>query len=287
MKSFIYEDENNRIEISLDGPYVYSSADLNSYALTQVTEKYPNTDGEEVGEVLYGPRSISINGYIRARSLIELEKLRYNLQKTFDGKTFGRLRYINGTNKFYANVKAEKSVEFGTVAGTMQTFIIYLKIHDFYWKKYRHKYVDGVTYLATRQDLIFDSFTLPCVWTELCNRKTIVNKGEVKTGMIITVKGRSDTDNQEQGIDIINHSTNEHVTVKYDCMKDDVLVIDSTDFMVYLNNEKALQLVDENDGSDFFTLKVGENDIEIVNKRTDTEIELTIGFTEMYRSVPI
>lgn len=287
MKSFIYEDENNKIEISLNGPYVYSGSDLNSYSLTQVTEKYPNTDGEEVSEVLYEPRPISINGYIRAKSILELENLRHNLQKAFDGKSFGRLRYNNGARSFYADVKAEKNVEFGTPTGTMQTFIIYLKIHNFYWKKYRLKYADMTTYLSTRQDLIHGSFKLPCVWTELYNRKTVINNGEVKVGMIITIKGKSDTDNQEMGLDIINHSTNEHLMIKYDCLKDDVLVIDNSNFMVYLNNEKALHLVDENDGSDFFALQVGENDIEIVNNRTDNEFEVSLGFTEMYRSVPV
>ena len=287
MKKFIYEDSDNKIEISLNGPYVYSSSDLNGYTLTQVTEKFPNTDGEEVGEVLYEPRSINIKGYLRANSKAELEKLRYNLHKIFDGKTFGRLRYVNGTNKFYANVKAEKSVEFGTSTGFMQTFIIYLKIHDFYWKRYRHNYADVNTVLSVKQDVIHGSFALPCVWTEIYNRKTVVNSGDVKVGMIITLKGKSGTENQGKGIEIINHSTNEHLTVKYDCIKDDMLVIDSKDFMVYLNNEKSLQLVDENNGSDFFCLQVGKNDIEIVNYCTDNELEVSLGFTEMYRSVPI
>lgn len=287
MKRFIYEDVNNKIEICLNGPYVYSSSELNDYTLTQNTEKYPNTDGEEVGEILYEPRSISISGYIRAERAAELEKLRYKLVKAFDGKTFGRLRYTNGSNDFYADVKAEKQPSFGTAMGNMQTFIIYLKIHDFYWKKYRHRYADINTVLSTRRDLIRGSFILPCVWTEIFNRKIVVNSGDVETGMTITIKGKSDTDNQEMGVDIVNHSTGKHLKIKYDCLKDDVLIIDSKNYMVYLNNEKALQLVDETAESDFFGLQAGQNDIEIVNNRTDNEIEVSLGFTEMYRSVPV
>ena len=287
MKKFIYEDEINKIEISFNSPFVYSSADLNSYSLTQQTERYPNTDGEEVREVLYEPRSVSINGYIKAESLMDLEKLRYKRICAFDGKTTGKLRYYNDTERFYAVVKAEKTTEFGSPVGFMQTFIIHLKIHDFYWKRYRHNYSDLNTVISVRQNLVHGEFMLPCVWTELHHRKTVVNNGQVDAPFILTVKGKSDTDNQNIGFDIVNHSTGKHLKIMYDCTKNEVMTIDGENYMLYLNGKKSLHLVDENDGSDFFDLRVGENDIEIINGRTDNEYEITLGFTEMYRSVPI
>ena len=291
MKKFIYSCGKEKLEISLDGPFVHTDSDLNSFSLAENTEKYPDTDGDEPIETLYEARPISISGYIRAESKYELRELRHKLERTFNGKDYGKLMYCCDNNKFYADVKADRPVGFGNVIGNMQTFIIYLKIHDFYWKKYRNRFKGMEHIISTDRDLIRGEFQLPCVWTEIYTRKTVYNAGDVKTPPVISVMGtegeRPSGDYTESGIDIINHSTGEHLLVKCDTFKGETLVIDNTVPMIFLNGNDGLQYFDESDGSDFFDLQTGGNDIEIVNKCKDNTINVSLEFTEKYRSVPI
>ena len=137
-------------------------------------------------------------------------------------------------------------------------------------------------------NMINGTFTLPAVFTKRETRLTLINYGDVPTGLRITITSGGYSGNADSSILITNHSTGAYMRLKYDLLAGEALTVDSDVFSIRKNGEtNALHYLEDDDESDFFQLARGANDIEITTNYAENVFEADVAYYESFAAIEV
>lgn len=251
----------NKIDFRLGGKYWLEKVEgLNEGSVTRREDEYIDTDGLEYGDELYEPRTVTLYGFIQATSRKELFQLRQKMARILNGKAKGILKYSNGFNRYFSEAVADLP-QFGERVQNILPFVVDFNLYRFYWKDdYRYD-----TQVFSRSDKLLGRFTFASltdkiIVSEVIPSGTLVNSGDIKTDLIIRVKGTK-TPSQtsaNKGFKITNEATGEYIQLAYNISNGETVTIDTRECTITSSNGTNLMNCLHVD-STFFRLECGAN----------------------------
>lgn len=240
--------------------------------------EYIDTDGAEFSEVLYQPRTMTINGYIMANSNRELREHRKKLLNELNSKEMQEMEYFDGENKYTASVLVDGTVNIGKELNKrVAPFSVNIIVPDFYFKAEK----PIVQKLYEREDLIQGTFEIPeegIMFTKRINKAEIKNNGGVAVHPLFELKCVEEK--TEKGIEIYNNTTDEYIKLNYQPTVGETISIDCEKITVISSlNGNIISTVTPD--STFFKYKKGTTEIEIKTHG----VTVTSSFKELYTGV--
>lgn len=279
----IFENEVGRVDLNGE---VWRIKDIDGLGLVDKicsVVTYPDSDGQELIRAVTHGRIITISGDVKRNESISNELTR--AMRIFNKP--GTLKIIYGSKKrkiacrctsFIAEAKDRNPV--------YQTFVMQLTADYPFFEDITSKKVS----VFLKEDLIKDSFTLPCVFTKRISRRNILNSGdEVAAPIFYAVCKESGTENTDGGIIIKNHTIGKSFKLNYKLSKGEEVTVDFENRTVQSNIKTSennngnliIYMSDDTFLSDFY-FETGINDIECINCDADGEITMVSEYTNRY-----
>lgn len=275
----------------LDSPYRLEKTEgFRDGEITSTVTQYIDMDGGSVSGILYEPRSLIVNGYLQAGSRKELAELRRKLSRLCGCKQEGVLKYICEGREYVTTALPDSLPQWGDVLQNTQRFVCYFTAYGFYWESAKE---NKEHILKTTNNLVFP-FTFPGYFGYTVTRQNISNEGDAPAPCVITIEGTAaggvSTFALTEGLEIINHTTGEHILIAYDIADTERIVIDtgvpSIISSVSGNILHKLSFADDDTyTTEFFQLVPGQNDIECVNYNPANRITANIRYRDRYAGV--
>lgn len=240
--------------------------------------EYIDTDGAEYTEMLYQPRTLTVNGYIMARSNSEYRNHKKILLRELNSKELQAMEFFDGEDKYIAKVFVDGTVNIGKEINRMVApFSFNLIIPDFFFKAKNAT----VQALYSRKDLIKGSFDIPkegLVFTLRTNKAVILNNGGVETYPMLKLKCVEEK--TEKGVEIHNNTTGEYIKLNYQLTVGEVVSIDCEHIAVNSSiNGNIINTVTPD--STFFRYKKGNTEVEVKTNG----VTVMSSFNELYTGV--
>lgn len=262
MQKFIWQKGIEHIEIGKFSKFIFSSFDFGGEVSRQ-TETFSGMDGERIVESIFKSRTITVNGYIMAKTIKERFEFRREFFRMFDGKTEGVLHYRNNNGAWRIKAVPRLPVLGNAVGRRNSPFVLYFDCPEFYFEEE----AENALPLYSRQNLLTSPVTFPCVLTKRTMTQTVENSGSFKTMPIITISARTEDvgiqETAENHISIF-WGDNEKLTMKYKIDVDEVVTVDSGSLTI-TSNTKGNIIYCLTDDSQFPELMPGKNVITISN----------------------
>ena len=259
----IMENRYGKITLGKDGFNILSAEGLGLLTKSYTTVKYVSRGGQHTINVHHDSRVITIGGDVYTRDNNNLEKaLRILSDDVW-------LTVVSGTKKRKIYTKIKEFTVYNKNGG-YSGFTLQLEADSPYFKDL----AQDVNTVYGRKHLVSGEITLPCVFTERTNGKTVVNKGCLKTypKIVLYDIGFNGRYESEKTITLVNETTGKSVTFEYETAAGEIITVDfdkrtvSSNYTGDILNSLAL----ENYLSEF-ALEEGENFINIINN-TSREI---------------
>ncbi len=280
--------ENKNGIIDLNGG-VWRIKEIEGLGLCEKTVdvlRYPDTDGQEVLSSATYHRDITISGDILRRDKVSSELTR--AIKILNNPGF--LKIQAGTKKrkiacrvnlFSAGTKDRNAV--------YQSFVMQL-VCDY---PYFEDIAENKLSLFAREDLIENSFTLPCVFTRRTSRVTVVNSGDEITRPKILLVCKNEAQDEDFGIEIINYTLNQHFILNYKMASGEEICISFDDRTIKSNlktdsgDTNLIGYLGEDTFLSEFYLATGVNDLECIFYGKDCEIMAVCEYSNKYAEAVI
>ena len=166
----------------------------------------------------------------------------------------------------------------------LYTFTVQLQADYPYFTEFNQRTIA----LYSQRNLVTDTFTLPCVFTERISRKIIYNNGDkyVYPKLIITNVGS--TSDETGKITIENHTTGAKITVEYTPSNGEIITVDTSMRRLYSNISGSItnNISDDTDLSSFY-FDIGENDIEFKNTAQGQVLNAVAVFSPEFYSAEV
>jgi len=276
-----FENELGKVNLN-DG--IWRIKDIDGLGLIEKTVKvitYPDVDGQELVSAVTGARYITISGDIkRKRGLVSDEK---RAMRIFYKP--GYLKISKGTIKRRIFCRCT-SFSAGTSDrnAVFQGFVIQL-VCDY---PFFEDPEDKKAVLFERENLILNSFTLPCVFTRRISRIKAVNYGDTLTRPKIYLMCEK-APSENGAIEIINHTNGKHFKLLYQMSKNEEIVIDFENRKVTSNQKNEENnfgnLIGKMSSDTFlseFCFETGANDIECIFYGEGGEIHAFCTYSNKY-----
>lgn len=243
------------IEITNGGRYVLvGTSNLETGSATKRKVNYVDTDGVEYRDILYSERVFEISGIIMADDEIAMVNAKRKLIEACSLKDKFRIQYFNRLRTYSAECYFDKLPTFGTRQKWCLPFKLYLTIPGFYWQS-------KVAYtfnLLSYHDEVYDTFTLPCVFTSYTNEAEVYNGGDVESYPIFTIT--CEVEGKTDKLVVKNISSGKTITINYAPQKGEVITVNSREETIQSNlkgNITAAATI----GSEFFSAMPGHSHI--------------------------
>lgn len=289
MERLIFKTSKGSITIGYGGKYVLSSTPkgLNECEVTRQTTTYIKTDGASYTDPLYSPRQITVNGFINAVSPAEMANCRAELSRVLSGKEEGTLYYDTGYKRYFAEAIVNPP-EFGeNPLQCKLPFVVFFTLPKVYWKQDK-KHIESVYELVNH---VSGSFTLPCVFTERLNHKTVINNGHRDADMVIIVDCDTYTPpDNVYGILIENKTTGEYIQLDYNIQAGERITIDTEKCTVKSSiatsgNDYGNIFYSMTESSTFFKLTTGANEIEATSLNPNCRITISLEYYHVMEGI--
>lgn len=263
------------IKISNSGDYVLagvSNLEAGSASKREVT--YIDYDGCDIKDILYSKRMFEISGFIQAFDEETMIKLKRRLISACSLKEKFRIKYCNREQIYSAECYFDRLPTFEARKAWYLPFKLYVTIPGFFWQSSQAHKVNLFRY----KDEVYDTFTLPCIFTSIVNHADVVNRGDEKTYPIFTVTCENPVNNST--IQIHNKTTGKLININYATTADEVITIDTFNQRVTSNINGNITRHISLD-TDFFALEKGVNKLEC----DSTGNVITLEYYENYLAV--
>ena len=247
------------IKIARYGEYVLTGvSNLETGTAERRKINYIDTDGSSYDDIWYNERPFEISGMIYALDEKTMVRLKRKLIQACSLKESFRLKYFNREKTYSAECYFDKLPTFEKRQEWYLPFKLYLTIPGFYWQS---EYESKLS-LFEYEDNVTDTFTLPCVFTDVKNQMRILNSGDVETYPTFIVKHENDV--EDGRIIVINETSGKTITLNYKTSSGETITIDTSQQTAMSNiNGNITGNVDIN--TDFFCLLKGINDIKCIS----------------------
>jgi len=233
-------------------------------------------DGSTVTNVRLMNRELTLTGAIKGKSKEEIAAYRARLLRVFFPKSKGKIIYE------YGNIKRqiECQVEVGPKFSKQQTFkyqnfIIDILCPDPYWTE-----IEPISFrLASFEGGFSFPMSFPINFGQVGTKMIVNNPGDTKAPVFLKLTGKL------VNPAIKNTTIGAEIKINRTIEAEDVLEI-GTEYgnkYVRINGENAFHYVDEN--SDFFSLRVGENQLEYTAAESDANSSCILSFYPKYSGV--
>ena len=253
-----YENELGKINLNKGLWRVKDIEGLGFLKKAESVIRFSGEDGQELSESVIHSRIITIAGDI-LRKGAELERGIGILTKS-------------GVLKIQSGAKQRKifcrptlfSAETSERNAVYQKYVLQLTADDPYFEDFEKKRVP----LFLREDLVRESFTLPCVFTRRVSRTNVINSGNADTRPVICVVCEREGEGESFGIVIRNHTTGQKFSLIYRMKQGEEIYINFKERTVTSNlcgdgddGNRIMYLSTDSFMSEFYFVP-GVNDIE-------------------------
>lgn len=140
--------------------------------------------------------------------------------------------------------------------------------------------------LFSREDLICDEFMMPCLFSKRVNRCLIYNRGDFRTEPVFTIYNilkEEKTTSEQEGIELINHTTGQHLLLECNTEFGETITIDIPGRSIMSSLKGNLSaILSENSFLSNFWLESGVNDLEAINYNTGESLDIKLSFENQY-----
>lgn len=247
-------------------------------------------DGTTVIKTKINERYLNITGIIKGLNVEDVYNKRKDLIKVFNPKLKGTLLYENGKVKKSIECYVEDAPTFGErKVKTQQSFMINLYCFNPYWTDFSETKAE----IALWKGTFHFPLSIPSSSGIVIGVRqpslivNILNKGDVKTGMLIEFKARGTVKNPS----LFNVNTREYIKVKKQMVAGEVIRV-NTNFNKkriesILNGtvKNILNLIDLGGGDTFLQLDVGDNLFRYDAEENLNNLEVSIYYNPYYLGV--
>lgn len=175
------------------------------------------------------------------------------------------------------------SFEQGDRHGPYQVFIAQFICDNPYFEEVR----ESSAAVMYRTPLIKKTFSFPTAFAIRRTRSVVYNAGDAAAEPIITIECTSEGENEEIGLDIINHTTGQSIELEYNPAAGEQVVINIPERSIYNNSgENLIETISDDSFLDDFVLAVGGNDLEVIN-RCEAAVRVSCGYLNRYAEAVI
>lgn len=263
-----YENESGKIDLNSGRWRLKEIEGLGLCEKLETKVSYQGIDGSELISAVTESRTITMSGdiLIKEKGTAEITRAIKILNKggTLKIQAGGKRRKIKVRCAYFRAEKGDKRANY-------QQFVLQLTADYPFFEEFTGKKIS----LFYREDLIKDSFTLPCMFSRRISRIKAVNSGDVKcmpkVYIICQKEGNSGN------ITLINHTTEKQFSLDYSMTAGEEICID------FENRKITSNIKDKNGGnllsymtqdsylSEFY-FEEGINDIEVLSLGEGSEM---------------
>lgn len=128
--------------------------------------------------------------------------------------------------------------------------------------------------------LLDNDFEFPGKFSERISRSTVMNAGDVTAEPILYITAGH---NPTGIVTVKNHTTEQKLSVNYEPLADETVIIDASERRIYNSaGENLLGYLSDDSFFDGFYLAPGENDIEVLSGGANLELEVSCRFRPRY-----
>lgn len=267
---FIYENACGRIDLNSGRWKIKEIEGLGLCEKLETKASYPGIDGSELIMSAVESRTITISGDINLKDAGAKEIARairvLNTSGTFKIHAGDKKRKIAARCTYFKAEKTDRRASF-------QPFVLQLEAgYPFFEDEKAEK-----GSLFYREDVIENSFTLPCVFSRRVSRVNLVNRGDVpcmpKVYIICLAAGSATK------VEFKNHTTGKHFALDYKMRKGEEICIDFENRKISsnLSDSKSnygnlLPFMATDSFLSEFYLDVGSNDVETMSLGEGSEM---------------
>jgi len=140
--------------------------------------------------------------------------------------------------------------------------------------------------LFLREDIICDTFMLPCMFSKRVSRRLIHNHGDLRAEPVFKVCNRSKSETEaleKGGVELINHTTGQRILLECTTDLGETITIDIKNRSVASNVKGNLAtILSQNSFLSDFWLEPGVNDLEAINYNPGEIIDVVLSFDNQY-----
>lgn len=258
-----FVNDMGRVHLHGDGRGPWNITDITGLGLTTKAFNvvtYPGQQGQQTISAVNNARIITIKGDIYTEDGSPAHFLLPKAMKVLNVP--GQLIVHGNTVRRKINAHCT-AFEQGERNGPYHSFVIQFTCDNPFFEGYKATQV-SVFY---RENLIKQVLKLPMVFSRRVSRADINNIGDVDTEpvFIIQTMGVSDSGSND-GIEIINHTTNQRILLEYNPSIGETVRVDIPERKIY--NDAGVNLIDKISLDTFlsdFWLQTGRNDVEVIN----------------------
>ena len=148
---------------------------------------------------------------------------------------------------------------------------------------YFNDWNDTVQSLAGYKNLVTDTFTLPCVFTQMLQEGTVYNNGDKSIFPIIKITASYEPTLDNAVLSIINHTTGAMVKINYSMQNGETVEIDLATRQITSNRNGRITncITDDTVLSDFY-LQIGENELSFKTSDGNQPLTAKIIYNKIY-----
>ncbi|MBQ7985927.1 MAG: phage tail family protein [Clostridia bacterium] len=235
--------------------------------------KYAGQDGQKTTSVTVNARTITLSGDVFLGDDFDLEFK--SAMTVLENEGTIEIQTGLGTRLIRARCCDFRENE---RKGKYMLFVVQFICDDPYFED-----ADKTEVAIYKRVSLFDKyFTFPGKFSERISRRNIEYAGtrETEPTLFISIDEGKDGDNQ---LVIKNHTSGESLTFNYGGVLGDFITVDIKNRKIYnQDGENLLKYLADDSFFDGFHLFPGSNDIEVINRNTNTGITVTCCFSNRY-----
>lgn len=284
MQKLVFTNSRGQsITIGNTAPFILSKIDgTGSPQTTILTSKAPGQDGKSYHRTLLEERILSIEGTVFGTSSEDMFKKRQQLCSIFNPKLEGTLTYMNDAGNHEINCTVQDSPSFKDKSEPIQEFLVQLFCPNPFWLD---SYISSKKLSYIMGGLSFP-LKLPTIFATRGHKAIIINAGDAETPVEIEFYGPATNPV------IKNNTINKYIKIKRDIGENDKLII-NTEFgnktvkIIRADGsiEDAKYYIDLNPDFEFWSLQVGENEIEYSSNNDSQKNKVIISYRNRYVGV--
>ncbi|MBE7028130.1 MAG: hypothetical protein E7407_03745 [Ruminococcaceae bacterium] len=265
-----FENEQGKIDLNSTRWRLKEIEGLGLCEKNETIVTYPGIDGSELISSVTEKRTIIMSGDILLmdKAMSELSKAVriFNKSGTLKIQSGHKKRKIKCRCSYFHAEKAEKK-------GHFQPFVIQFTADNPFFEDFEKQKIS----LFYREDLIKDSFTLPCEFSRRVSRVDIINSGDTDAMPAVYILCEKKGDGEE--VRLTNHTTGKSFSLNYTMSTGEEICIDfenrniTSNIKNEANNYGNLLPFMSTDSflSEFF-LDTGVNDVEMFSLGANSKV---------------
>lgn len=238
-----------------------------------VTARYAGKDGQETCDVVINPRIITLCGDVRIDDPFNSEIA--SCLSVFEQP--GTLEISTNFGKRTIDAKCCEFVQ-GDRKGKYVLFTVQFVCDDPYFEDADRTEI----YIYKKIPLLDGEFVFPGMFSKRITRTNIQYAGTCKVEPVFFISVDEGRDGENLLI-IKNHTSGESLTLNYGAVMGECITVDVKNRKIYnQEGENLLKYLSDDSFFDGFHLCNGDNDIEVINRNSNTGITVSCCFANRY-----